>query len=407
MKRFALPLLALLAFGIASVVPSQAQTTTVVNPRIVEFDPSADHAAVAADGQPLVQRYELRIFTLGNTQPYTTTDLGKPSPETDGKIRVDFSTRVSPWPPDGTYEARVAALGPSGLGISDPSNSFSLVSTATPACSYTLSPQSLSLAASPGTSPLTMTTGSTCAWTATSNASWVTPGTPSGTGPATLSVIVSANTATTARTATLTIAGRTVTVTQAAPVPVPCVYTAAPSSVSIGADGGAGSVNVTAGSGCAWTAASEEVWASVSPASASGAGQATITVARNSSPSPRTTTVFVARQAVTVTQAGAPAPAACSYSILPATMAVTGYTQTVSVGVTSGTGCTWTASTGSSSWITLVTTGGTGSGTVSATLSRNSSKAPRTGTVVVAGQTCTITQAVPPSPSQPKKPRVR
>jgi len=483
-KRNALPLLALLFLGIASIVPVQAQTT-IVNPRIVEFDPSADHSTLGADGQSLVQRYELRIFTLGNTQPYTTTDLGKPAPETDGKIRVDFTTKVSPWPPDGNYEARVAAVGPSGLGVSDPSNTFALVSSPVPTCTYTLSSSNLSVAASSGTSPLTVTTGSTCAWTATSNAAWLAPGTASGTGTATVSVIVSANTTTTARTATLTIAGQAVTVSQAAVAP--CVYSASPSSVSIGASGGTSSVNVTAGGSCGWTATSEDVWASVSPASGSGSAPATITVAPNTSTSPRSTTVFVANRPINVTQAAAPctfslsatggsvpaaggggtvnvsggsgcgwtassnvawvtvAPGAgtaagtvtfnaapnsggvrtatltiagrsylltqaglsCSYSLTPSNISASGYTETITIGAASPSGCTWTVSTASSSWIALATTSGTANGTVSATLSRNSTKAIRTGTIVVGGQTCTITQATPPAPSQPKKPHIK
>ena len=569
MKRQVLPLLALLALGIASTVPAQAQTT-VVNPRIVEFDPSADHTVVGTDGQPLVQRYELRIFTLGNTQPYATTDLGKPTPEADGKIRVDFTTRVSPWPPDGNYEARVAAVGPSGLGVSDPSNAFALVSSPLPTCTYTLSSQNLSLGAASGTSSMTVTTGSTCAWTATSNATWVSPATASGTGTATLSIIVAANTASTARTATLTIGGQTLTVIQAgaacafsaspASVPigasggsssvnvtagsgcswtasssvswasvspasgtgsgpvtitvaansdsanrttaltvagqpvtvsqaalVPCVYSASPSSVAIGPSGGAGTVNVTAGSGCGWTATSEDVWASVSPASGNGPGPATITVAPNTSTSPRSTTVFVARQAINVTQAAASctfslsatggsvqasggggsvtvsagsgcgwtassgaswvtvSPSAgtaagtvtfsagpntggvrsatltiagrpytvtqagipCSTTIAPTAIPASGYSQAISITVTSATGCAWTASTPNGTWISLATTSGTGNGAVSATLNRNSTKAVRTGTIVVGGQTCTITQVTPPAPSQPKRPHVK
>jgi len=398
LKTHVLSLLALLALGIASAVPAQAQTT-VVNPRIVEFDPSADHSVAGADGQPLVQRYELRIFTLGNTQPYTTTDLGKPTPEADGKIRVDFTTRISPWPPDGNYEARVAAVGPSGLGVSDPSNAFALVSSPLPTCTYTLSSQNLSLGASPGTSSLTVTTGSTCAWTATSNATWVAPATGSGTGTASLSIIVAANTATTARTATLTIAGQAVTVTQAAAA---CTFSLSATGGTVPAAGGGGTVDVAAGAGCGWTASSSASWVTVTPSAGTAAGRVTFSAGPNTAGA-RTATLTIAGQSYVVIQAGLP----CSTSIAPTAISASGYNQTLSITVTSGTGCSWTVSTPNSNWITLATTSGTANGSVSATVSRNSTKAVRTGTIVVGGQTCTITQATPPAPSQPKKPHVK
>ena len=61
----------------------------------------------------------------------------------------------------------------------------------------------------------TTTTG--CAWTATSNAPWITVTTgASGSGNGTVTYSVAANTGTTSRTGTLTVAGQTFTVTQAA-----------------------------------------------------------------------------------------------------------------------------------------------------------------------------------------------
>lgn len=482
MKRLALSILALIVLGSATTTPAHAQTTTLVNPRIVEFDPSADHAAVGADGQPLVQRYELRIFMMGATEPVTATDLGKPGPEADGKIRVDFATRLTAWPPNGDYEARVAAVGPAGNGVSDPSNAFSLVSAAA-TCAYALStPQSF--LAGGGVGSVTLTTTAGCAWTASSDAAWVTPGTGSGTGPATISIIAAANTTTSPRTATLTIGGKSVTVSQAGVVP--CSYAASPTALSVGAGGGTSSVMVTAGSACAWTVASAVPWVTPGTLSGAGAGAVTLTVASNPATTSRTATVTVAGQPIAISQAAAPctfslsaasgtipaaggsgnltvtsgagcgwtatssaawatvtpaagsgvgavtfsatpnalvtartatltiagksysltqAGAPCSYTLTPTTITAMGYSATGSIGVASSAGCAWTAST-ANSWITLATTGGTANGIVSYSLERNSTKAVRTGTVVIAGKTCTITQSIPPSPTAPKKPRV-
>ncbi|HUQ89750.1 MAG TPA: BACON domain-containing protein [Vicinamibacterales bacterium] len=86
----------------------------------------------------------------------------------------------------------------------------------TPACTYTLSSTSLSVAGTGGTASIAVTAGTGCAWTASSNAGFVsiTSG-ATQTGNGTVNVTVSENTGD-ARTATLTIAGQAVTVSQAA-----------------------------------------------------------------------------------------------------------------------------------------------------------------------------------------------
>jgi len=86
-----------------------------------------------------------------------------------------------------------------------------------PSCTYTIAPTSESIGAAGGTgTAIAVTTGGTCAWTAVSNASWITitPG-ATGPGPGSVSFTVAANTGD-ARMGTMTIAGRTFTVTQAA-----------------------------------------------------------------------------------------------------------------------------------------------------------------------------------------------
>ncbi len=86
------------------------------------------------------------------------------------------------------------------------------------ACTYSIAPTNQSFAATGGTGSTTVTAGAGCAWSAGSNASWihVTSGAAgSGTGPVGYSV--DANTSTSSRSGTLTIAGQTFTVNQAAP----------------------------------------------------------------------------------------------------------------------------------------------------------------------------------------------
>ncbi len=86
----------------------------------------------------------------------------------------------------------------------------------TPTCSYTLSSTSLSVAGTGGTASLSVTAGTGCAWTASSNAAFVTiTSAASQSGNGTINVTVSENSGD-ARSATLTIAGQAVTVSQAA-----------------------------------------------------------------------------------------------------------------------------------------------------------------------------------------------
>jgi hypothetical protein len=50
---------------LAATIALSAQT--VVDPRYVEFTPSADHNTLASDGTPIVQRYSLSLFATGSS----------------------------------------------------------------------------------------------------------------------------------------------------------------------------------------------------------------------------------------------------------------------------------------------------------------------------------------------------
>ncbi len=93
---------------------------------------------------------------------------------------------------------------------------FTVTQSAAPACSYTVTPGSLTAPAAGGTQSFAVTAGPTCAWTATSPAPWITPANAAGTGSGSVPFVVSANTTGAARAATLTIAGQSITVVQPA-----------------------------------------------------------------------------------------------------------------------------------------------------------------------------------------------
>ncbi len=259
---------------------------------------------------------------------------------------------------------------------------------ATPTCSYTLQPTSASIGAGAASSiPVALTTQTGCAWSATSNVPWLSfVGSAAGSGAANLVLAAEANTSTSGRTGTATIAGQTFTVTQAGSA---CTYTIAPTSVSAPSTAGTVSVNLTTTAGCVWTASSTTAWITFGGAS-SGSGSATVTVslAANTDTQARIGTFTIVGQTVTVTQAGA----ACVYAVAPTTITAPATQSTQFVDVTTAAGCAWVAST-TDAWITLTApASGTGSGRANFAIAANTTGSPRQGQVSVAGQTVTISQ---------------
>ena len=272
--------------------------TSVLNPTTVEFDPSPDHSAVGGDGQAVVHRYELRMYALGSSLPAVTTDLGKPAPASDGKIRVNFSSLTSPWPPpDGDYEARVAAVGPSGVGQSDSSNPFSF--SFQTGCTYALSGTGGSVPAAGGSASVILTAGSGCGWTVTGAPTWVTLSASTGVGGATLTFTAAPNTTTSTRTASLAVGGKSYRLTQAAGA---CTYLLSPATVTVGGNGASGTLALTTSTGCRWTAAASGSWITLSTSAGTGSANVSYTVAKNTTSTSRTGTVQAGGKTSTITQ---------------------------------------------------------------------------------------------------------
>lgn len=295
-----------------SATTSFAQTSVVVNPRVVEFVPSTDHSATLG-GAAVVSRYAFRAYQIGAEQPFHEIDLGKPAPGADGLIRADFSNTIGSWPlPGGPYEARVAAVGPAGEGVSDASNPFTVSS-----CSFTLSGAGALFPAAGGGGSVGVTAADGCSWTAAAGASWVTLLSQGGSGSGAAGYAVAANTATSARATTLTVGGLPYQVDQEGA----CGYAISSSAQTFAAAGGSGSVTVTTtGSGCGWTVSSGAAWIVANPASGTGSGSVTYQVTANTGAA-RTGTVTIAGAAHTVSQAAAaitPPPPPPPPSTLPA-----------------------------------------------------------------------------------------
>jgi hypothetical protein len=375
-------LIVCLLVGSMAVLSAQ----TVLDPRYVEFTPSADHNTLASDGTPLVSRYSLSFYAQGSSTAFTTVDLGKPAPGSGGLIRVDYMPLLTVQLTAGiTFEARVAAVGPGGSNASTVSNAFAYSLPCAPA----ISPTSRSISQSAATGTVTVTATAGCAWTAVSSASWISISSgSSGSGNGTVSYSVAANTVAAERIGTITIAGQTFTITQAA---AGCTFSLTPTGRTAAAGGESNTASVTTATGCSWTAASGASWIAIAGgASGSGSGTVSYNVAPNSAGTQRTGTLSIAGQTFTVTQSGV----GCSYSISPVSGSVAASGGSGTTTIAAAAGCSWTAASNASTWLS-VTGGATGSGggTVTFTATANASTQSRTGTLTVAGQTFTVSQA--------------
>jgi hypothetical protein len=174
-----------------------------------------------------------------------------------------------------------------------------------------------------------------------------------------------------------------------------CTATVTPTTVSVPSNGSTSAVSVITGGSCLWTATSSVDWITVTFATGSGLGQVQYTVAPNTGTAARTGTLIVAGHTVTFTQAAN----SCVYTVTPTSFTVPPNGNIFTLSVTSGTTCSWTATT-TDTWITI-TAGSTGSGIGAVSFTVPATTASRTGALLVAGRTVTITQDGQPSPAPP------
>jgi hypothetical protein len=224
----------------------------------------------------------------------------------------------------GTYAGGSVSIPMTGLSVAAPVGATKPASTApefaafvvrtvaaAPSCTYTLGASSATAAAGGASGSVAVTTGAGCAWTASSNAAWLTVTGGSGAGSGTVTWTAAPNTACTGRSGALTIGGRTFTVTQAAGTGAASL---SPTAATTTSGAGGGSVSVTIGAGCAWTSSSNASWITVA-GGGTGNGSATYTIASNSGCA-RAGSLTIAGQTFNVSQA---ANSTCSSGFYPVT----------------------------------------------------------------------------------------
>jgi hypothetical protein len=268
-------------------------------------------------------------------------------------------------------------------------SSESVTGPSEPKCSVSLTGPAESIGAGGGPGTVVVSTQPECAWTATSEASWITELAPAqGQGDGQVQFQAGPNPNATARSGAININGQRAVVQQAGSA---CEIDLRISVSQFPASGGAGVVTVAGPGGCAWTASSSVGWITVSPPSGSGSADVNFTVASNSGAA-RTGTITIGGHPVTIQQAAVSAPA-CTVAINPTSQSVPAAGVTgINVTVTAPSGCARPA-TSNAAWIT-VTSGATGSGngTVTLNVAANTGGA-RSGTVTIGGQTFTVNQA--------------
>ncbi len=148
-------------------------------------------------GQPLAVVngqivYDYRSASTGNTESLTLTPASAPPLQA------------------GTYY-----IGVNNCSVNTANFTLTATVTTPQQCSYAISPTSQNIISGGGADSVNVSSGGGCAWTAASNAAWITiTSGASGSGNGQVAYSVAANNSATQRTGTMTIAGQTFTVTQ-------------------------------------------------------------------------------------------------------------------------------------------------------------------------------------------------
>jgi len=239
-----------------------------------------------------------------------------------------------------------------------------------------------------GTGSLNITADRECAWSAQSDASWLSLASATGQGNTSVRFTVAKNGDPTARSARVRVQDQQVEISQRAAA---CDLRVSSNRESVGRDGGTRTIRVSASSAqCTWTAASGTSWITIAGGSSGqGDGAIELRIPASNGP-PRTGTVTIAGKVVTVEQSAEE----CSVQVDPHAFTIPPAGGRGSIRVDGRQDCKWTATPDDASreWIEIAAgESNSGSGEVQFTVRPHDGPA-RTGHIQIANETVTISQ---------------
>jgi hypothetical protein len=257
-------------------------------------------------------------------------------------------------------------------------------------CTYTLTPGSAAADPAGDSGSIVVTTNyGCCDWTATPSDGWITitGGTGSGPGDGTVTYDVAENDSCGARSGSITIGGETFTITQAVAA---CTYSPANATAAATGEDDATLTVTTNFDCCDWSGAtSSETWLQIVTGSGTGTADIVFDVDPNTTCAQRQATITVESQTCTVTQD----PMPCTYSVPEnATADSAGETGSTLLVTTNYTCYDWSGATSSEGWLQNTTGAGTGTDNIVYNVDENTTCVQRQATILVEGDTCTITQ---------------
>jgi hypothetical protein len=333
-----------------------------------------------------------------------------------GALKID-TARECRWSVSGsagwfTFKSAVEGQGPAEVPFAVASNQSTeprrielvvadqrvVISQEAAKCSWKLTPETVSPAATGGEVRATLATEDYCSWTATPRAPWMEiTSEESGKGTAEISVMVSENSGA-ERSGTVEFSPSVFLVirqqalptpTQAVPTPTPlpspapgtCSFDVTPSKFdNVVPDASDLFVDVKTTANCGWTASSPVTWIAVSPLAGTGTGRAKLSVQSNPGAS-RSVSVLVAGKTVTVNQK---AVVPCTYTLNPTSLHLSNSAQTSAINVTTNKPTCSMNAVSNAAWIRVGTFPATGGGKIPLTVDRNDGTK-RSATITVSG----------------------
>jgi len=369
---------------------------TFINPAIVELDTTAQSSSFSVGTTSNVDC----TWTASTNTSWITLDTDSGIGTGDVLFSVEENT--------GTAE-RIGTIQISGFA-----SPFTVIQEGVPCEVLALSPETETFDSAGGNGSFEVqTSGETCDWTASTNDTWITLDTITGTGTGPVDFTVAEHFGSEDRTGTITVGGLDFTVVQTAACSVTSID---PETTDADAEGGEYTFDVVVGeSTCTWSATTGEAWIDLTVGSGEGDGAVTFTVDPNDTALVRTGTITVGGLVHTVNQAAGEC-AVSSLSPSDIAFGAAGGPGDFEVFV-NGQDCAWSAST-TDDWI-VATGSGTGDGSVAYTVDPNTGPSARSGSILVeipgvAGEAdekifeitqaaaCTVTAIDPESVSVPE-----